>query len=294
MRVSGSRMLPVVLAVAALASGVAGAVRAQGRRELAGDHAQAQLMGYYAAVMGFTPVGQVGDGERWVVGGALTFIPRLSMHDRTVGFGGTKAEDANLCPVYPRLTAARRFGDVTAEAGWTPPLRVCGVRANVGAVALSYGVPLAPGWGAALRASGVYGSLEAAITCSEAATRDTADPTCFGGTPSRDRLVPLTGQLDAVLTYAGARRGGPKAYLLVGARRDRVQVDVRYARAAGGPFPALDDDQGLGATLTRLHAGLGASVPMTDRLRLGGELYAAPGALVTVRGSATVALGDAR
>ena len=291
MRVNSSRV-PFVLLVLLVAT--AAGARAQARRELASGHAQAQLMGYFAAVMGFTPVGQLGDGERWAVGGALTFIPALSTHDRAVGFGGTKAEDANLCPVYPRLTAVRRFGNVTAEAGWTPPVRVCGVRANVSALALSYGVPLALGWGAALRASAVVGTLDAAITCSEAATRDSADQTCFGGAPSRDRVLPRTGQLDAVLSYAGTRRGGPTAYLLVGVRRERVTVDVSYVRPAGGPFPPLDDDQGLATTLTRLHAGLGASAPMGGRLRLGGELYAAPGALVTVRGSATLALGGGR
>lgn len=277
-----------------VATVMASGLRSQARRELASSHAQARLMGYFAAVMGFTPVGQAEAGERWILGGALTFIPRLSARDRTVGFGGTKAEDANLCPVYPRLTAARRFGNVTAEAGWTPPVRVCGVRANVGAVALSYGVPLAPGWGAALRASAVVGTLDAAITCSEAATRDSADQTCFGGAPSRDRVLPRTGQLDAVLSYTGTRRGGPQAYLLFGARRERVKVDVRYVRTAGGPFPPLDDDQGLGTTLTRVHAGLGGSVPVGSQFRLGGEIYAAPGALVTARGSATVSLGGTR
>jgi hypothetical protein len=267
---------------------------AQERRSLPSSAAESQLMGYYAAVMHFTPVGLPDAAGHWELGGVLAYIPDLPAEDRRVGFGGTKLEESNLCPVYPRLTAARRFGKLGLEAGWTPPLEVCGVEANIGALAVSWTAPLAPAWRATLRGSAVAGSLEAAITCPAAATQDAEDQACFGGTASRDQVKPLTVALDAVLSWRGLARGGVHPYLLLGVRRERIHFDVHYTRTAGGPLPALDDNQRLGTTLTRVHAAAGASLAGPGPLRLGGELYYAPGALLTVRGRAAVLLGRAR
>ena len=266
---------------------------AQQRRILPSGDAQAQLMGYYAAAMGFSPVGLPDPHGRWEVGASLGFIPSLPVGDRAVGFGGTKVEDSNLCPVYPRLVAAKGFGRVALEAGWTPPLKACGVQADVGSLAASYRLRLAPGWDALLRASTVFGYLDAAITCSADATRDATDQTCFGGQPSKDRVSPLTGSLDALLGYGGLGENGLGLYLMLGVRREQVHFDVNYQRAAGA-LPALDDRQRLASTLTRVHGALGATLTRFGPVRLGGELYYAPGALLTLRGRATVALGRGR
>lgn len=251
-------------------------------------------MGFYSAVLQFTPVGLPDARGRWEIGGALTVVPILPLEDRLVGFGGTKAEDTNRCPVYPRLVAAKDFRAVAFEGGWTPPLAVCGVRANVGALAATVTVVRSTLWAAAVRGSAVFGSIEAAITCSAAATRDAADPTCFGGDPSRDTVSPLGLALDALVTYGGLRRLGVEAYAMLGARRERIHFDVDYVRAPGGPLPALDDHQGLGTTLSRVHGAVGAVVAGPGPVRVGGELYYAPGALLTLRGRATVALGRGR
>jgi len=280
-------------ATLALAAGLVAPAFAQARRQLPSGDPQAQLMGYYATAMAFSPAGLPDPHGRWEIGGAAGIIPSLPLGDRTVGFGGTKTENSNLCPLYPRLVAAKGFGRLALEAGWTPPIEVCGVKADIGALAASWRIALAPRWQALVRASGVFGNLDASITCSADATRNSADQTCFGGTPSRDRVSPLAGALDGIVSWGGLARHGLDLYLLLGVRREQVHFDVNYTRAAG-TFPALDDRQRLGATLTRAHAALGASLARFGRVRLGGEVYYAPGAMLTLRGRATVALGSGR
>jgi len=278
---------------AVLLAAAAGAAQAQ-RRQLAADNPQARLMGFYAAVMQFTPTGLPESGSRLEVGGELTFVPRLSARERQVGFGGLKDEDTNFCPVFPRLRVARSFGAFAVEAGYVPPLRVCGVKAHMFAAAVARRFTLAPAWGAALRASAHGGLLDGAITCSGGAVKDAADLTCFGGSPSDDKVRPLAFALDGIVTFAGWRGRRFEPYLMVGVRRERVGFDVNYVRLpsqSGGGYPALDDHTRLQATLTRVHGALGASGDLSGRLRLGGELYYAPGAVVTVRGRAAYGFG---
>lgn len=257
---------------------------------LASDNPEAQLMGYYAAVMQFTPTGLMPLGSRLELGGDLTFIPSLSEADRTVGFGGTKLEKTNFCPVLPRLRAGASFGRVSVESGLTPPLRVCGVKATLFSAAVAGRLPLSENWGAAIRATALAGSLAAAITCSEDAVADQADLTCRGGQPSDDRVKPLVFGLDGAIVYAGWRRHDLEPYLLVGARRERVGLDVNYTRVGTSTDPSIIDNERFQATLTRVHAAVGASWNYTDRFRLGGEVFYAPGALLTVRGRASLAL----
>ncbi len=275
----------------------AGALDAQQRRQLPTSDPQAQVMGYYAAIMEFTPVGLAEASGRWEIGGSLGFIPALSAEDRAVGFGGTKLEDTNRCPVFPRLTAARSFGAVAVEGGWTPPITVCGVQANIGALAVSYrlGAPAAA-WNGVVRAATTVGTLDAAITCGEDDIADPANQTCYAGSLSDDRVAPLTLSMQAALVWNGGRRRHIEPYLLVGVGRHRMHFDVNYARAASnaGNLPALDDHERLAATLTRMHAAVGASWAPAGRLRLGGELYGSPGAVITLRARAAVALGSDR
>lgn len=285
MPLSSRRLL--VAAVLAFAPALAAA---QGRRVLASDNPETQLMGYYAAVMQFAPSGLMPLGSRIEVGGDLTFIPPLSAADRTVGFGGTKQEKTNFCPVLPRLRVGASFGRTAVEGGLTPPVRVCGVQANLFSAALAQRFTLNSRWGAAVRASALVGTLSAAITCSEEAIADPVDLTCRAGQLSDDEVKPLTFGLDGVLTFAGWQHRRLEPYVLVGVRRERVNFDVNYTRQGTAMDPSLDDHERLQATLTRVHAAVGGGWDFTERLRLGGELFYAPGALLTVRGRASVAL----
>lgn len=250
---------------------------------------EGNVMAYYAAVMTFSPVGLTAPGGRWELGGALSFIPSLPDEDRAVGFGGTKYENTNMCPVFPRLTAARRFGAIGVEAGWTPPLEVCGVKANIVAGAIGWRSRDA-GWGMLLRGSVLAGSLEAAITCGEDAVANPADQTCFGGSVSEDKVSPLSLGIEAgVARGAGARAIEP--YLLAGVSRHRVDFDVNYERTTD---PVIIDHERFGTTRTRVHVAAGAAWQAASALRLGGEIYAAPGSLITLRARAAFTFGGSR
>ncbi len=264
---------------------------AQQRRALASDDPQAQVMGYYAATMLMTPVGLAGRGV--AVGGELTFIPDLSDEERRVGFGGTKLEQTNLCPVLPRLRASYGFAANAFDVGFVPPVEVCGVQALLVSAGFTRRVTLSPAFALAFRAHALVGSLQAAITCPKEATQDTLDRTCHGGQVSEDEVKPLTVGFDAMLVHRGGHHPRLEMYALLGIRREQTGFDVNYTRLEPNPLnlPGLDDHERLESTLTRAHAAAGASYAVTARLRLGAEAYYAPGALFTVRGRAGLTLG---
>lgn len=271
---------------------------AQQRRSLDRHDPQSQLMGYYAASMQFGAIGMPDHAGRLELGGAVTLIPSVSLADRTVGFGGTKPEDSNLCPVYPRLTAARGFGAFSVDAGWTPPVTVCGVSANVVSAAVSYRFKLGVSWDGHVRVSGVVGHLDASITCSPDAVVDALNNTCYLGSPSADRVAPLSFAADIAAAWQGWRAKHIEPYVSAGIRYERIDFDVNYTRTTAQAssvlplvVPPLDDHERLRCTLSRLQLAAGASWSVTSRLKLGSELFYAPGAMMTLRGRASFAFG---
>ena len=283
----------LVLAAAPLA--------AQARRTLDRFDPEAQLMGYFATVMQFSPIGLADKDGRLEIGVAGSIIPSLSLSDRLVGFGGTKPEDANKCPIFPRLALAKGFGGVTVELGYTPPVTVCDVKAGITSAAALTRFPLSPQWDGAVRISGVVGSLRSAITCSPAFTQDPLDQTCYNGTPSDDRVAPVSLSVDFIAARQGRQRSRLEPYVLFGFRYERVDFDVNYTRSAAQGaadpqhiYPAIDDHERTRATLSGVQLAMGASWAAAERFRLAGELYYAPGMLITVRGRASVLLGGTR
>ena len=278
---------------------LAGGVSAQARRTLDKGDPEAQLMDYYAAVMQFTPVGLPDSAGRLEIGGSASLIPSISQADRTAGFGGTKIENTNLCPVYPRLTASKFFGRTGVEVGFTPPVTVCGAKANVFALAVGRRFRLGQTWDGYARLSGLTGNIDVSTTCNAAAVADTLDETCYGGSVSKDRVSPFSAAIEFDAAYQGWRRSRLEPYFAAGLRYDAVNFDVNYTRdsaqsladgAAGHPLPPLDDHNRLRATITRVHLAVGMAWELTRLIHLGGELYYAPGALMTLRGRAAIAL----
>jgi len=291
-----SRTARITLLIAA--AGVS-SLAAQQRRTLADNDPQVQLMGYYAATMQFGFVGMPDRAGRLEVGGTMALIPTVSLEDRTVGFGGTKPEESNLCPVYPRLTAAKGLGKaISLQAGWTPPVTVCGVTANILSAALGYRFSLGNKWDGHVRASGVGGHLDASITCSPDAVADPLNLTCYLGSPSSDRVAPLSFALDFAAAWQGWRARRIEPYLSVGVRYEQIDFDVNYTRTPAQAssvlpvtVPPLDDHERLRATLSRIQLAAGASWGVSRNVKLGGELYYAPGAMMTLRGGASYAFG---
>jgi hypothetical protein len=269
---------------------------AQARRELASDHPQANLMGYYAAAMSFSPVGLPRPGLS--LGATIGMIPTLSLEDRSVGFGGTKAEDTNRCRFVPRLSASwATAGGLAVEAGLTPSATVCGVTASTVAGAVSYRVELAPSWEGLGRISYSRGKVEGDFTCSAAEVADQLNQTCYQGSPSTDKVTPSAYGFGVAFAYRGWRRRNLSPYVMIGFNRERVDFDVNYTRPFpnSANLPAIDDHQRLRATLTRVHAAAGTGWSPARWLTLAGEVFYEPGALLTVRGAARVrVLGGGR
>jgi opacity protein-like surface antigen len=278
---------------AVLVALVAAPAAAQSRRQLDPSDPQAQLLGYYAAAVSFSPVGLLQPG--FSVGGAVGMIPALSAEEQRVGFGGTKSEDTNRCSVYPRLVGSwmSRRG-FAVEAGYTPGAGACGVTASVVSAAVSYRFQASPTWDAVARLALSGGSIEGDFTCSAAAVANAADLTCYGGTPSADKMAPGGYALDLAL----AHRGPFEPYVMAGFGRQGVDFDVNYTRtSAQGTavgLPPLDDHERMHVTLTRVHAAAGAGWQVARFLRLGAEAYYEPSALLTARGSARVTFGGPR
>jgi len=282
----------------ALVSGVlllaASSLPAQARRVLAKGDPEAQLMGYYAAVMQFTPVGLPNREGRLEIGGALSLIPSVSYEDRLVGFGGTKTENTNLCPVFPRLTLSKGFGRFAVEAGYTPPVRVCGAKANVAALAIARRMTLGVTWEGYARVSALSGTVDVSSTCGPDAVATPTDQTCYGGTPSTDRIAPLSLALEFAAAYQGWRGKHLEPYLTVGVRYERINFDVNYVRtdSAGAlvNLPGLEDHNRLRTSLSRVQLAAGMTWDASRLIRIGGEIYYAPGALMTLRGRMALAL----
>jgi opacity protein-like surface antigen len=264
------------------------------RRTLASDDPETQLMGYYAAVMQFTPVGLPSKSGSFEIGGAASFIPAISLSDRTAGFGGTKVENTNLCSVFPRITASKGFGRFGVEAGYTPPVSVCGVKATVVGLAIGRRMVLGATWDGYARLSAMSGTVDVSSTCSASAIADPLDETCYGGSISHDKIAPFSGTLEFDAAYQGWRAARLEPYLGAGIRYERVNFDVNYTRdstqGAAVTLPPLDDHNRLRATLTRVHLVAGMAWDVVRHVRIAGELYYAPGALMTIRGRAAVAL----
>jgi hypothetical protein len=268
---------------------LAGTLQAQQRRALDSGEPEALLMGYYAAVMQFTPVGLPARDGRLELGGALTRIPRISDEDRYAGFGGTKSENTNLCSAFPRLTAAKGFGRTSIELGYTPPAKVCGVKANIMSIAIGRRMTLGATWEGYARLSAMSGHVDVSATCSATAVANPLDQTCYQGTPSSDRIAPLTAGLEFAAAWQGWQRHHLEPYLLAGVRYERVNFDVNYERI-GASFPDLIDHNRLRASFAHIHMGAGMAWDVARPLRLGAELYYAPGALMTLRARGALVL----
>jgi hypothetical protein len=245
---------------------------------------EAQVMGYFAAVMGFGAIGPppARRGLSMAVGAEGSFIPRLTAEQQTVGFAGTKAEETNFSPVFPRLRAELGLGERWwVEFGYVPKIRAFGVLPHMVSAALGRRLGEVRGWGAVLRASTHYGELFAAITCSADAVADASNDACLGGEVSDDRFRPWTVALEAVATAPGRDRRAPVPYAMLGVRRESLLFNVNYRNRSG----VLDQSR-LDVVLVRAHVAAGATWAPTARLGFGGELYYAPRALLTVRAKA--------
>lgn len=282
-----SRSAAAALRIAPIVAFVLLAAPAAAQREVEehdfGD-GQGRLVGFYSAVLTFTPTGAPLPAAPGAlrVGLDVSYIPRLSLAQRRVG---DKPEATNLAPLFPRprLVAALP-GGLSLEASWIPPVRFFDVKANVVSAALSRSFVAPRAVIVTPRVAVTRGWVEGAITCYEDLESGSQDlreyySVICHGNESEDRFEPrhFTGELLISRLHANGRFA---PYLGAGVRHDRTRFDIGVITSDG----SRDEDQPiLELRATRAHLLAGADWRLRPRLRAGGEAFWAPGSIFTFR-----------
>lgn len=190
---------------------------------------------------------------------------------------GKGPENTNLLfgIVRPRVEVGLPWG-LLASGSWIPPVRVNGVRAHLGALALTRVSRLGSRVLLAVRGHLTVGEIRAPITCDEEALRDPASE-CFGGTLSDDELHPNLLGVDASVgwTLAGGRL---QPYVGAGYSHLMPRFRVDFTNSAG-----QRDRRRVEVDLERGIVFGGVSWLPTRRVSVSSEFYAAPADAFTVR-----------
>lgn len=242
---------------------------------------EGRLLAFYSAAMAFSPAGFAPDESRLSFQLEVSHVPYLDRAQRRPSID--KPESTNLAPFFPRPRAAVRIGSWRAEASWIPPMRVFDVRANLTSVAIA-GPPVRFGTlSIAPRVWGTIGRVRGAMTCStsemlgKGADLELYYGTVCHGRESDDWFEPRTvgGEL------VGSRSlGGARAYAVLGARVDRTRFDIGVLTFTGDRDP---DHPILQLRAFRPHGAVGASWRLRGGVYAGGEVFYAPGSLLTGR-----------
>lgn len=251
-------------------------------------------MAFYSAVLAFSPAGQV---EQPIPGSVvaaieLSFVPPLDASQRSAGYD--KPEATNLAPVFPRprIRIGFPFG-VGLEASWLPPVRVFGVTANLAALAVTLPAGrIGDQLQISGRLSGMRGRVTGPITCNaDIAEEGSADLRTYYRTVCRDKdskdyFEPRHLSMELLATRP---LGTLRPYAAVGARLDAgTRFDIGVARADG---TYRDPDHPvLELRAVRPQFMLGATWRGLHLANVSGELFYAPGSVLTGRGLVSVRL----
>jgi hypothetical protein len=271
------RKAPALLAC--LAAAAAASAMASGPEVPIGDGSnEAKMMGYYAAALSFTPLGAP-EGRLVEAGVDVTYLPPLSKEDRQTTFNGSKIENTNFTSYLPRPRLRYRpAAGWLIEGGYFPETEVFGVKPQMLYGAVAWNAARSQPAGLWVRAHYMRADIHAPITCSEDAVADPSNPVCFGGQVSEDRFRPETYGLDIYVSGPHLWKEGPAWYAGAGYRHEDLQFDTHFVNIFGRL-----DNQVLLATLDRGSIMGGVTWNAWRGLRLAGEIYDAPKALVTAR-----------
>lgn len=244
---------------------------------------EGRLLAFYAAALAFSPAGLLPDESRWSLALEVSHIPFLDEDQRRPSID--KPEATNLAPAFPRPRVTTRLGAVVVEASWIPPVRVFDAEANVLSASISGPSVRAGPFAVTPRLWAVAGRVKGTMTCAASAMLGKGadlelyyEAVCHGR-ESEDWFEPrLAG--GEVVASQGSTGGGLTAYALLGARVDRTRFDIGVITDFGTRDP---DHPVLVLRAVRPHLALGGSWRVRPRASLGGELFYAPGSLLTAR-----------
>ena len=256
------------------------------------DSPEGRLLAYYSAALAFTSGGPALGGRPWSIdlGLEATYVPGLSREQRQAG--SDKPQSSNLAPAYPRPRVAITFpGRVQAEASWIPPVRVFDAEANLLSIGVSRPIRDVAGVTLVPRLALTTGRIEGAITCNDELLDGSRDQQVYFGAvcqgrESEDHFEPRHYTAE-VLGSRPIREGRLVPYASIGIRHERTRFDIGVIRPDGS---RETDHPILTMRTTRPFAVGGMQWRPHTRFATGGELYYAPGSLLTARLLATLHL----
>ena len=244
---------------------------------------EGRLLAFYSASMAFSPAGVGWDDSRLSFVLEVSHVPYLDKAQRRPSID--KPESTNLAPFFPRPRIAIGLGSWRAEASWIPPMRVFDVEANLGSLSITAPSLKLGAFRVSPRAWATIGRVRGAMTCSpEEMVGHGADlelyySTVCHGRESDDWFEPRMVGGEAVASKA-LGSGGSSVYGMLGARVDRTRFNIGVLTFEGQRDP---DHPILQLSAFRPHGAIGGSWRVRRGVYAGGELFYAPGSLLTGR-----------
>lgn len=251
------------------------------------DSSEAQLMGFYAGAIAFTPAGNPA-GAKFEAGAEAVYLPSLSEEDRETTFAGAKVQNTNFTQVMPRPRLRWRPAEAwLLEAGFFPEAQVFGVTPEQYAFAAVWRATKPEGRvGFWVRGHYLDADIEGPITCPEDAVEDLTNTVCYGGEVSEDHFRPEMYGLDLVLNGPRLFADSLAWYAAAGWLHQTLRFETHFVNIYGRL-----DDQRLVARLDRASALAGITWTERHGLRLTFEASYVPDALATARLGITWAWG---
>ncbi|HEX6942680.1 MAG TPA: hypothetical protein VF128_07110 [Gemmatimonadaceae bacterium] len=244
---------------------------------------EGRLLAFYSASMAFSPAGIGWDDSRLSFALEVSHVPYLDKAQRRPSID--KPESTNLAPFFPRPRLSLGVGAWRVEASWIPPMRVFDVEANLGSLAISGPAVKLGAFRLSPRAWGTIGRVRGAMTCSSqemvghGSDLELYYATVCHGRESDDWFEPRMAAGEAVLSRS-LGTGGSSMYAMLGARADRTRFNIGVLTFEGQRDP---DHPILQLSTFRPHGAVGGSWRVRRGVYAGGELFYAPGSLLTGR-----------
>jgi hypothetical protein len=240
------------------------------------DRPEAWAMAYFTSATLFTGFGTPRAREPGSVelGLELDWLPHLSNRQRTVGFDGAKEEDLNKSPVFGRfgLTFGLRH-KLAFSIGYTPPVRMFGVKPHLVAFALERPLYERGPWTLGARVHTQIGRVDGAFTCPGDVAKQPpgSDGNPFGCDASSD---------DAYLQrYVGLELSGSYRLEALGGLTPHVAVSGNYLDARFHVHASLYDEPDrnkLAADTGTFSMTAGFRYPLTEAIELGVLMFYSP------------------
>ena len=244
---------------------------------------EGRLLAFYSASMAFSPAGVGWDDSRLSFVLEVSHVPYLDKAQRRPSID--KPESTNLAPFFPRPRISMGVGAWRAEASWIPPMRVFDVEANLVSFAVRGPSATVGAFRVSPRVWATIGRVRGAMTCSPkemlgyGADLELYYSTVCHGRESDDWFEPRMVAGEAVASRS-LGSGGSSVYALLGARADRTRFNIGVLTFEGQRDP---DHPILQLSTFRPHGAVGGSWRVRRGVYAGGELFYAPGSLLTGR-----------